>query len=439
MPPAARPIFLVGSPWSGASLLALSLGQHQDIAAQLDGRWIAAISGIVRSVCQIVEPPGTEMDPTSIGIDRLESSANAGNAIYSLLSGCDALGNGFQSVFTPAEERGLPRHRVRWLIANPEFSFTIPGLLQLFPGAKFVHVVQDLDRVLHACERLPVGSGHYFTQDLIHEYWCRTVAASLEGERAYGSSVVRRVYYADLQRRPESVLHDCLEFLDVPFSHACLRPFNGLAVDQQPAPGLYRTGGPNGAAAKRLSRELSEASDVRYATNVGRIIKLEEKYLKQACNGLGSPRYSSFNERLRQFMLASVPEGAKLIVVSRGDEDLLRLGERVAWHFPQAEDGSYAGCYPANAREAIDHLEVLHERGASFFVLPATGFWWLEHYTAFREHLAARYMVTAFEERTGLIIDLRRRSDPGQGSAAFPSLLAAGREAAIPIHEPSER
>ena len=42
-----------------------------------------------------------------------------------------------------------------------------------------------------------------------------------------------------------------------------------------------------------------------------------------------------------------VPERTTVAVASRGDEKLLRLGRRQAWHFPRLADGAYAGEYPA--------------------------------------------------------------------------------------------
>jgi hypothetical protein len=79
-------------------------------------------------------------------------------------------------------------------------------------------------------------------------------------------------------------------------------------------------------------------------------------------------------------------------VVSKGDEELLELGGgRQGWHFPQSEEGVYAGHYPADSREAILHLEELREKGAQFILFPGTAFWWLERYREFGEHLDSRY------------------------------------------------
>ena len=97
--------------------------------------------------------------------------------------------------------------------------------------------------------------------------------------------------------------------------------------------------------------------------------------------------YGNLVERVRGEVEERVPAGAKVLVVSRGDRDLVRLGERQAAHFPQAEDGGYAGYHPADSEAAIAELERLREDGAEYLVLPAPSIWWLEHYGGFADHL----------------------------------------------------
>ena len=94
-----------------------------------------------------------------------------------------------------------------------------------------------------------------------------------------------------------------------------------------------------------------------------------------------------------------------VLVVSRGDDALVNLGAAMRWHFPQPDDGMYAGHHPADDEEAIAELERLRERGADYLVLPATSLWWLEHYEGFRRHLG-RYRLLVDEEDIGMIFDL---------------------------------
>jgi GT2 family glycosyltransferase len=101
--------------------------------------------------------------------------------------------------------------------------------------------------------------------------------------------------------------------------------------------------------------------------------------------------YLELKERIRAVVDALVPPGATIAVVSRGDDGLLDLGDRHALHFPQEDDGTYAGRHPADSDEAIRLLERLRDRGAGYLVIPEEDAWWLEHYGAFGRHLAVHY------------------------------------------------
>jgi hypothetical protein len=95
---------------------------------------------------------------------------------------------------------------------------------------------------------------------------------------------------------------------------------------------------------------------------------------------------------IQEVAKAVLPRKATVAVVSKGDEELLKLGgERRGWHFPQNDDGVYAGYYPADSSAAISHLEELRSSGADFLLFPETAFWWLERYEDFKQHLDARY------------------------------------------------
>ena len=111
--------------------------------------------------------------------------------------------------------------------------------------------------------------------------------------------------------------------------------------------------------------------------------------------------------RLGKTIRAVTPPGAKVLVVSRGDDDLVEIEGRVGWHFPQDSDGAYAGHYPADAVEAIAHLEALRAKGAAFLAIPAPALWWLGHYAEFADHLRQRYREVASSEDWGRIFDLR--------------------------------
>jgi GT2 family glycosyltransferase len=119
-----------------------------------------------------------------------------------------------------------------------------------------------------------------------------------------------------------------------------------------------------------------------------------------------NPRYEREADHLREAVKATVPAGATVLVISRGDERLLELNGRRALHFPQAESGEWAGHHPADSEEAIGHLEQLRDGGAEYLVVPPTYRWWLSHYDGLRAHLDSRYRAVLSDERAGAIYHL---------------------------------
>jgi GT2 family glycosyltransferase len=98
-------------------------------------------------------------------------------------------------------------------------------------------------------------------------------------------------------------------------------------------------------------------------------------------------RYRQTTDRIRDAVRAHVPQDATVVVASHGDEEVLKLYGRRAWHFPRLLDGTYLGHHPASSEAAIVHLRAVEALGATHFVLPADMSWWLDHYAVFRRHL----------------------------------------------------
>jgi GT2 family glycosyltransferase len=139
--------------------------------------------------------------------------------------------------------------------------------------------------------------------------------------------------------------------------------------------------------------------------------RFEEKWQQpwQPYDRRQSVRYRELIRRLHQEVVDTVPPDATILVVSRGDEELLRVNGRRAWHFPRSDDGSYAGHHPADSREAIAWLEEQRAAGAEYIVFPATGAWWLDHYEGFRRHLDGHYESRLSDPATCFVFDLRER------------------------------
>jgi glycosyltransferase involved in cell wall biosynthesis len=118
--------------------------------------------------------------------------------------------------------------------------------------------------------------------------------------------------------------------------------------------------------------------------------------------------YERLIRRIRAAVDDVLPVDATVLVISRGDDALLDLAGREAWHFPQADNGAYAGHHPRDSTAAIRHLESLRKRGAGFLLLPATALWWLDYYAGLREHLQKHYTVAAEAPDEYVVYDVRQ-------------------------------
>jgi GT2 family glycosyltransferase len=150
-------------------------------------------------------------------------------------------------------------------------------------------------------------------------------------------------------------------------------------------------------APPRATGEAASAPGVEHRALLAEARRLEaeahslQERLAVPTDGLG---YRHLVEQVRAAVEEHVPAGERVLVVSRGDRDLLELGEVEGAHFPQDVDGAYLGHHPQDSEVALAHLEELRGEGAGYLVVPATAAWWLDHYEGFAEHLRARCPAT---------------------------------------------
>jgi SAM-dependent methyltransferase len=117
--------------------------------------------------------------------------------------------------------------------------------------------------------------------------------------------------------------------------------------------------------------------------------------------------YWGLLRRIQRVVGESIPSGGIVVVLSRGDERMLELGNRRGWHFPQTGAGEYAGQYPEDSAAAIRHLEELRAKGAEYLLFPDSSLWWLEDYPEFGRHVQANYRVVRHQAETCRIHALR--------------------------------
>jgi hypothetical protein len=160
-------------------------------------------------------------------------------------------------------------------------------------------------------------------------------------------------------------------------------------------------------AVTSLTREVANVGERLYESRYDMKLRtaLEENSEQDA-------DYARLLRRIREVVRAAVPLDGSVLVVSKGDEELLDLYGRRAQHFPQDETGAYPGYYPCASASAIIQLEGLRARGSDFLLIPQPAFWWLDHYVAFHVHLENRYDALLRDDEVCVIYDLRQPKRP---------------------------
>ena len=305
-----KPIFVVGSPRSGTSILAWCLGHHPNIFPVPESNWMGDFAVNVAMSYQIGAARGIFSILSALGISRAEFFSHIGRSINSLVlkhRGDLDRQRLIIAVQRLLKERGLylgevtgefdaatsaavqqyemvdktlyselvdslrtaasdSEYKTRWVDQTPEYSLHICGLRKLFPCALFIHIVRDVGSVVRSMLNFHRIAGTHVVpnEEEAYKYWLRAVSACLKAEEAYGPQVIYRVRYAALVENPESALRSLLDFLGEPYSAQCLEalserinssnvPDDFTSEDTATDPGIIEE-------AIRLSRDLQHGS-----------------------------------------------------------------------------------------------------------------------------------------------------------------------------------
>lgn len=217
-----RPIFVVGCPRSGTTLLQLMLHAHPRIAIPPETRFLLEAYrdrhrfGDLRRPANrralahfIVNRPQTRF--FDLGLDPQA-------VISEIVASPPTLGSAVGAVFRAYSERfGKPR----WGDKRPAYVNNLDVIRRLFPDAQIIHIVRDGRDCVASLQEMP-----WHRQGIYHSIaaWAQAVDNARLARRRLPADTFYELRYEDLVADPERELAALCHFLGEEYDPAMVRP-----------------------------------------------------------------------------------------------------------------------------------------------------------------------------------------------------------------------
>ncbi|HDZ61673.1 MAG TPA: sulfotransferase [Nitrospirae bacterium] len=212
-----NPIFTIGVPRSGTTLLRVMLDSHPEIAAGPECPWISGSYSKTTSFSDLYYSLVNDMRGPVRNFKGVSEDVIA-----------SALGSAISDIMRKyAEASG----KKQWIEKTPNHITEIPYIIRLFPESKFIHIVRDGRDV--ACssfrERATWGAslenrGQMMINTRLNalQRWCRWISDFEKWQFQYSLDVCR-ISYEDMVEEPGSVMQKVLSFIGMPWSDDVLK------------------------------------------------------------------------------------------------------------------------------------------------------------------------------------------------------------------------
>ena len=322
-----KPIFVVGSPRSGTSILTWCLGQHPSIFPVPESSWMGNFAINVAMAYRVGAARGDRSILSAMDIHEDELFATFGQSINDLiLSHRKDLEKKRQSKGKLAGLKGrwfqgtsaASDPKTRWVDGTPEYSLFICGLRKLFPEARFVHIFREVGPVVRSMLNFHRVAGIQLVanEEKAYKYWLRTVRACLKAEQAYGPDVIHRIRYVDLIDNPESTMRSLLDRLEEPYSAKCLEPLVDR-INSSNVPADFKADDPatDPSVIEKATRLCLNVSETPQADRPSREAadEMEAAFRERVDNTAGMDRA---HKKTRQIIKALNYSGLSLYVVT---------------------------------------------------------------------------------------------------------------------------
>jgi Sulfotransferase family len=216
-----RPLFVVGCPRSGTTMLSLMLHAHPNLAIPPETRFLVKTWRRRRDFGDLQTQQQRQAlaeSVTKVGSQVRDLGLSRDDLMQKILDGPPTIGSGFGIVF---REFAQLHGRARWGDKRPAYYQEVDVLLRLFPDAQIVHIIRDGRANVASLKRMPWWRySSYFAMVT----WSFAESCMRRNQRRLPADTFYSIRYESLVADPEGELRKLCAFLDEDFHEAMLEP-----------------------------------------------------------------------------------------------------------------------------------------------------------------------------------------------------------------------
>jgi hypothetical protein len=126
--------------------------------------------------------------------------------------------------------------------------------------------------------------------------------------------------------------------------------------------------------------------------------------------------YRQLLERVRASIAENLPPEVPVAVASLGDDAMLELDGRQAWHFPPVDTATSFAYSTDDSERLLAEIDALRQAGAQFLLLPASAWSWSYRYPKLNRWIETIYHSVVRDDGVCNIYDLRTKKPTAVGT-----------------------